>query len=130
MMRRLLRFSTVTFFHSACALSLLVCVAAIVLWVRSYSRCDHLWLMHRNGRAELLRVASGDVELMSQRTYVLDTSHRPWLKYEHSVGDHLLPSDPKTVYRLHGRLGPVRWGRSDPRPAPTEAELKSRIKGG
>jgi len=126
MVRRFLRLAGVALFHSACALSLVACIAVVVLWVRSYSRSDHFWLMHRNGSAQLLRAASGDVEFMSQRTYYLDTSQRPWLRYEHSVGDYLLPSDPKTVYRMHGRLGPVRWGRSGPRPAPSEAEVRSR----
>ena len=45
------------------ALSLLLCVAVCVLWVRSYTRAEHFWLNHGDGSRELLRSDQGVLTL-------------------------------------------------------------------
>lgn len=124
-MRRIVKILAWAVFHFAAALSLLACLGAVALWARSAGKADHFWLIHRSGHAQMLRSASGDIEFKAKRTYYADTSRRPRLQYEHSVGEPGV-SEPSQSYRLHGRVGPVRWGRSQPRPAPTAEELRQR----
>jgi hypothetical protein len=104
-------------------LSLLLCVTACVLWVRSYRGADHFWLIH-SGRAELLRAASGDLEFMAQRTHYVDPASGPHPRFEHSVGTYLGVLDPAQDYARHGKLLVVCWGRRSGVPEPTVEQLR------
>jgi hypothetical protein len=107
------------------ALSLLLCVAACVLWVRSYWVADHFWLAQRRGSTQMLRAARGDVEFMAERRYYIDVSRFPRLTYEHSVGTYLGVTDPARDYSRHGKWLFVRWGGRAGQPEPTAEQLRS-----
>ena len=76
-------------FNVATALSLLLCVAAVVLWVRSYWVGDQIQLSHRidAARYRLLTVASfeGYLDVETQEV-VYDSTDPSWIAHHFRVG--------------------------------------------
>jgi hypothetical protein len=119
-MRRLAR----RLFTSCSAVSLLLCVAVCVLWVRSYRGADHLWLSYRPGSDDLLRTDAGDFTFYRSKS----TWPIAWVKgrsrYKYEVGP-LVGSHPDPgAYPVQWRWGPLSYAATRPPPPPTSRELQ------
>ena len=55
-------------FNLLTVLSLVLCVAVVALWVRSYSKAEHFWLNYRGGRSDLLRTDRGDFTIYRSKS--------------------------------------------------------------
>jgi rubrerythrin len=104
------------------ALSLLLFVATVVLWVRSYRAGQYLWFIHRGGQAELIRFVSGEVGVMYQRRYLPQTEGRPWVRFEPATGGGLKMGDLDKSYPVAGKWAGFRYGYSL-KPTPAAAQL-------
>jgi hypothetical protein len=116
MKRRLLNLLTV--------LSVLLCVAVCVLWVRSYWRAEHFWLTYRDGGGDLFRTDQGDFTIYHSRSR--EPNHRVAgrVGFEYAagplVGAHARPGS----YPVVRRWGPFSYA-AVPRPKPpTDEQLE------
>jgi hypothetical protein len=102
-------------------LSTTLCVAVVILWIRSYWASDCIWFQHTNGRRENLLLARGNVSIFQTDYYV---QAPPW-KYGRtsgapSVGVPNSRFSPATVHSFGGFL----FARLDPKLEPTAQERK------
>jgi hypothetical protein len=123
-------------FHALCALSLLLCLATCVLWIRGYRVADHFWFnqsARNGGREELVRSASGILSLEVQRRYTLWPMHGPERWFLHTTGSYLGNPDPTVSYPTNPhqhawKFGPFSFVIVVYGPAPTDEELNQRRK--
>ena len=105
MTRRLLNLLT--------ALSLLLCVAVCVLWVRSYTRAEHFWLNHGDGSRELLRSDQGVLTLERRKD---PEQASGGLRFEYAAGP-LVGSYPR-AYSKVSSVGSLHFAATAP-PGPS-----------
>lgn len=82
----------------AAAVSLVLCVATVALWVRGYFVADHFYLNHRRGQQQMIRSASGVLtfEAKQSRHPPRRREERPLVRFSHERGDWLGNYDPKS----------------------------------
>ena len=114
-------------FSFVCVCSLLVCIAAGVLGVRSFRVSDHFWFIYSGGRAWLLRGASGVIEVHSDRSYAMVPSDPMRTRFEHSAGRYVGQTTLSLSYGRSGRWAGFAYGWNVGNAPPTPQELKDAV---
>ena len=101
--------------------SLLLLAGVVLLWVRSYSRAEHFWMMYRHGGAELLRTDRGAFTLYHSRSREPNMQVKGRIGFEYGAGP-LIGSHPSPgTYPVVRRWGPFSFA-AVPRPKPPTPE--------
>jgi hypothetical protein len=111
-------------FNLAAAVSLLLCVGAVVFWVRSYGGADHFWLIYRAGGGDRLRVDAGDFTFYRSKSSTPDTRTTGPVRFEYGrgplVGSHARPGQ----YPVQWQWGPFSYAATKPPPPPTAEQAQ------
>jgi hypothetical protein len=116
MRRRLLNLLT--------AVSLLLCVAVPALWVRSYSRAEHFWLIYRKGGSELLRTDRGDFALYRFKSNKPDHQATGPVRFEYRAGPHVGSHASPRSYPITRSWGPFSYAAIPPPSPPSSEEVE------
>jgi hypothetical protein len=108
-------------FTSLSALSLLLCVLTVVLWIRSHSRAEHFWLIYREGGADLFRTDCGDFTIRRSKSDERNTNVRGRVRFGYSAGP-LVGSHPgPRSFSIVRRWSVFSYAAVLPPPAPAQA---------
>jgi hypothetical protein len=111
-------------FNLTAATSLLLCVAAVVLWVRSYRSADHFWLIYRSGGADLLRTDCGDFTFYRSQSRKPDPRAKRAVRYKYGsgllFGSHAAPG----AFPVQWRWGPFSYAATHAHPELTPERLQ------
>jgi hypothetical protein len=104
------------------AVSLVLCVAVAVLWIRSHHTADHFFLDWRNGSSHLFRTAGGVFTLLAQRHRDVVPMERPFVELRHEGSNWVGSTDLTKEYPTSWTWAGFGFGRATPMPESIPSE--------